>query len=118
MPKMTAKYTAALKVLRSLGEPNIGEDSGRDYEALEERGFQWDAKKGQWINVKALPANPASTVLRVRVWAAHGTAHQAAMLVAQALHERAGWNLLEESAPYPCRPPQQNDERVYLTLGR
>jgi len=118
MPKMTAKYTAALKVLRSHGEPNIGQDSGRDYETLEEIGFQWDSKKGQWVNVKALPANPASKVLRVRVWAARGQAHDAAMVVARALHEQAGWNLLEESAPYPCRPPQQNDERVYLTLAR
>lgn len=117
MPKMTQKYSAALKVLRSHGEPNIGEDSGRDYEALNEMGYQWDAKKGAWINVAKEPSNPASTLLRVRVWAAKGKAHTAAMLMARALHDQAGWNLLEESAPYPCRPPQQNDERVYLTFA-
>jgi hypothetical protein len=118
MPKKTVKYIAALTVLRNLGEPGIGLDAEHDYDALAELGYQWDAKKGKWINVSKLPSQPASTLLRIRVWAAKGQAHAAAMVAAQALHERAGWNLLEESAPYPCRPPQQNDERVYLTFGR
>lgn len=118
MPKMTAKYTAALKALRALGETEIGQDSERDYATLEEIGYQWDSKQGKWINVKAMPANPASTVLRVRVWAAKGKTGDAVHVISGALHQQAGWNLIDQSAPYPCRPPQQNDERVYLTFAR
>ena len=114
MPKKTAKYKAALEQLARL---NIKASSNQetDYRKLAEKGYQWDCRAGEWLCLDSLPAKPATDLTRVRVWAARDSVQHCAEQVLQSLTQ-AGFQLIEMSEPYPCRPPQQNESRIYLTL--
>ena len=114
MPKKTAKYKAALVQLVRLKIKTSGNQE-TDYRKLAEAGYQWDSRAGEWIHLESLPANPATNLTRVRVWAARETVQHCADQVLQSLTQ-AGFRLVEMSEPYPCRPPQQNESRIYLTL--
>lgn len=115
MPKQTKKFVAAQVQLSRLGVSASGYDQEQDYRKLSELGYQWDSTKGKWVRLDSQPAKPASQVTRVRVWAASHDVQRAADDVLSAMQAR-GYQLVEVSTPYPCRPPQQNDSRVYITL--
>lgn len=88
------------------------------YSRLIEAGMIWDSKIGVWLKLSDEPADPASPLVRIRVWAEKGKAGVLAELVKEGLVYYGPYDLVEMSQPYPCRPPKQNEERIYLTLVR
>lgn len=112
MPRLTAKYRAALETVRALR----WDDSGTQeelYARLEERLFAWDSKTKKWQELGKLPADPPTPLVMVRVWAETGKVEAAADTVQRA-YEVMGYRLVERSRAYVCRPPKQLESRVYL----
>ncbi len=110
MPKMTAKYTAALSAGRAEGLKQTGEDL---YKALAERNYSWNNRVGLWECLPMMDADPPTTLIHFRVWADAEIVADVADDTAQAL-KALGFILQEKSDPYPCRPPKQLEARVYL----
>lgn len=111
--KQTAKYKAATILSQKLSLPQT-EDSRDLYRLLNDNGWYWDEQSG-WIE-KLQPPHPPSKLVRVRVWASCDRLEAEAKAIADALIEIHDYELVEKSDPYPCRPPSQQDSRVYLTF--
>lgn len=113
MPKRTVKYVKALEVAEYLQMPNVT-DQERLYCSLTESGFFWNPDTKVWEQTNQI-ADPPSEVIRVRLWTdstkVRGVAYQVKTVL-----EESGYELLEQSEPYVCRPPKQLDSRVYLTF--
>jgi len=105
--KQTKKYRAAQEIatLHHTSQADL-------YHQLNNLGWYWNAKKQTWERDDRL-AEPASELLRIRVWAAGEKVENLALIVAEALAPY-GLELLEQSEAYPCRPPKQSECRVYL----
>ena len=118
MPKMTAKYSSAFNELRKLNFPthtiNI-EKQDEVYGALQERGYMWDSEQKEWIELANEPADEPTKLVMVRVWADLEVVQEAADEVIKSL-KRKGFDLVETSPVYPCRPPKQLEGRIYLKL--
>lgn len=107
--KQTKKYSQATAILTF--------DHDRQdqlYAELNRLGWFWDAKKQEWLRDET-PAKEATKLVRVRVWAESAKIEQAAALFAES-GETMGLELIEKSPPYPCRPPNQLESRIYLTF--
>lgn len=115
MSKMTRKYSTANALMKRLGMAVSGLND-RDYFRLSEKGFQWDSHAGEWIDLTKEHADLPSPLVRIRVWAEKGKAAIVAEDVRQALADDGLYDLVERSEVYPCRPPKQLEERVYLTF--
>lgn len=111
MPKMTAKYSSALTVARRAGIP-VSNDQEVLYKHLNENGLWWDSKAGDWIDFSAAPANEPTPKLMIRVWAEGKIVESRADEVIKGL--RGNFKLISRKGPYPCRPPEQLESRVYL----
>jgi hypothetical protein len=61
------------------------------------------------------PAQEASKLIKIRIWASAKKVEQAAELFVENA-EGIRLKLLEKSEAYPCCPPNQNDTRIYLTF--
>ncbi len=107
--KQTAKYRKACEVLTY---PHTNQDEL--YSELNRLGWYWNSENKQWIR-DLTPPNPTTNLIRVRVWAAKEKVSNAAELFIENA-ETNGLRLLEKSEPYPCRPPNQNESRIYLTF--
>lgn len=57
----------------------------------------------------------SKNTVHVRIMAQAEAVEAIAEQVGQAL-ENAGYEMVESSEPYPCRTPQEDQSRVYLTL--
>lgn len=84
------------------------------YCKLNELGFFWNSSSQTWERNEQL-ADPPSEVLRIRAWAETSQVETLAEIIAESL-EQYGLKLIEKSPPYICRPPKQNDSRIYLTF--
>lgn len=115
MPRMTAKYSAALAALRKLRKPTTG-DQEAAYKRLMDAGYMWDSKTQVWLNLGNEPADKPTQMIRVRVWTDASKVDDAANVVVAAMQDR--FHLVERSDPYPCRPPKQAESRVYLSFLR
>ena len=113
MARRTAKYIGASEFARSKNIP-VTDDQEALYAALGKAGILYDKMQG-WYDVSKEPAEPPSDVLRVRVWAKTGDVEAQAQLIVQAL-KNEGYELLEQSQPYFCRPPKQLESRIYLSF--
>lgn len=117
MPRHTLKYAAALQAARDLrktgAEIKAGATAEVLYKQLKALNFDWDSRQQMWLSVP--PAQPASDVLRVRVWTRGDVVNSVADTLVE-LIEGCDMNLLERSEAYPCRAPKQNESRVYLTF--
>lgn len=89
-----------------------------DYKRLIAAGYMWDSKLQVWIYLAGEPVEPASPLVRIRVWAEKGKASPLADLVKQALCDDGPYDLVDKSDAYPCRPPKQSEERVYMSFVR
>lgn len=107
--KRTKKYAGAIEVLTY---PHQTQD--KLYSELNRLGWYWDSKQQRWIRDERV-AEAETKLIRIRVWTGVTQVENVADNVVEAMQER-GLRLLEKSPPYPCRPPQQNDSRVYLTF--
>lgn len=107
--KRTKKYTGAIDILT---HPHETQDEL--YSELNRLGWYWDSKQQRWVRDDRV-ADPETKFIRIRVLSGTSQVQNVADNVIEAMQER-GLRLLEKSPPYPCRPPQQNDSRVYLTF--
>lgn len=113
MPKLTRKYKTALSLADEL---DISERDNQEklYRLLNEAGHFWDASTQAWQQLTA-DADPPTELIRVRVWAESSKVDGAAYQLRVAMEE-TGYQFLEQSEPYPCRPPKQLESRIYLTF--
>jgi hypothetical protein len=108
--KRTKKYSLALETLKNFPHSNQEEL----YSELNRLGFYWDSKKLQWVRDETA-ADPATPLIRVRIWAATDEVRfHAEIFKNYAL--RAGYTIVDETEPYACRPPKQLESRIYLTF--
>lgn len=113
MPKATRKYSTAVALALKL---HIHEIDNQEtlYRLLNEAGHYWDSGTQEWQRITE-DADPPTELIRVRVWAESskvgGAAHQLRVAM-----EEIGYQFMEQSAPYPCRPPKQLESRIYLTF--
>ena len=107
--KKTAKYSKACQVLTF---PH--EHQEQLYSELNRLGWYWQPKKKEWERDDT-PAKAATKLVRVRVWAAKDSVENAAELFLEGA-EGNGLRLIEKSPPYPCRPPNQLESRIYLVF--
>ena len=87
------------------------------YQKLMEFGCFWDSKQGKWVTVASEPANAPTPLIRVRVWGATGEGLDEAVRTVKGAFGN-GFDLINQSMPYICRPPQQLESRVYLEFKR
>lgn len=115
MTRMTKKFSEAVHRLNVMGVRRPHEmDAEAAYKKLADAGYLWDSKQGLWIKLADQPSDPASPMIRVRVWAPQGESAEVAGYISQAMR-RAGFRVVEQSDPYPCRPPKQLEERTYVS---
>ena len=111
MPKQTRKYKTACELAEQL---NIEErdNSERLYRLLNEARYYLGTGSQSWLK-NTIGADPPTELIRVRVWAEDLKVRGAAYQVRIAMEEQ-GYIFLQQSEPYPCRPPKQMESRIYL----
>lgn len=107
--KQTRKYTGAISILAF---PHNTQDEL--YAELNRLGWWWNPKLKQWKRDDT-PAKEASALIRIRVWAENSKVSEVAQHFAEAASDM-GLRLIEQSEPYLCRVPNQNESRIYLTF--
>lgn len=116
MPKATRKYTAAIETAHKAGltQPGGWATNQEDvYQALNQAGYHWNSETNAWEQWTDEPADQPTEFVMVRVWAAAETVGDVTDDLVRAMR-KAGARLMERSNPYPCRPPKQQEARVYL----
>ncbi|MCG3207797.1 MAG: hypothetical protein FOGNACKC_01397 [Anaerolineae bacterium] len=118
MPKMTAKYAAAVDAAHNARLNAAGTRNQEElYELLQSAGWFWDSTRKRWDFYPQEEAEPATKMIMVRVWCDSEITEDMADDLTAALRKYAntkGWELVERSRPYPCRPPKQLESRIYL----
>jgi len=114
MPKMTAKYSAAVKAALMNKIP-VSADQEELYQSLQDGWVFWDSKTKEWTKSKEKPAKP-SELVHVRVWASDHLVDMIAEKLITDVFPRL--ELVERSPVYRCRPPKQLEGRVYLSFKR
>lgn len=79
------------------------------YSLLNSHNYYWDSKNKLWELGEI--ADPPSELIKIRVM----TASSRVKSIVNNLSIE-GLVLVESSDPFPCRPPHQNDSRIYLTF--
>lgn len=108
MARRTKKYIAAQAAARHYGLSSRGENQ-QLYDRLQGNNLWWNGQTWQ----KGLPPKPATKIIRIRVMAAADVVSGHADKLSELLQEE-GYQLLDMSAPCSCRPPRQQDSRVYI----
>jgi hypothetical protein len=108
--KQTQKYS---KACQRLTFPHDTQD--QLYAELNRLGWFWNSKKKDWYRDDT-HAREATNLVKVRVWASASKVRQAAELFIETAEDN-GLRFVEKSEPYPCRPPNQNESRIYLTFA-
>lgn len=113
MPKMTAKYSSALDIVRFKGL-KIAQNGNQEelYQALQKVGFFWDSNIKRWEEHDIEQAEEPTKLLMVRVWADAEIVEDMADDLVRI--SKKWFELVEKSPVYPCRPPKQREGRVYL----
>lgn len=112
MPRMTKKYSSALALVHRLGL--TGDiDQENLYFDFANLGWHWNSQTRQWEQWDDEPADEPTDLVMIRLWAASEIVPELAEDVIRQMRH-IGLRLLEASAPYPCRPPKQQESRVYL----
>ena len=107
--RQTEKYRKACEILTF---PHSTQD--QLYSELNRLGFFWNSKQKSWDRDDRL-AQPLSGIFRIRVLCDSNKVKDFAAIVSEAI-EGYGFNLVETSQPYLCRPPKQNEARIYLSF--
>lgn len=108
--RQTRKYCSAceIAILNHATQEDL-------YTELNRLGFFWDSKKQVWERNDQL-AEPPSKLIKVRVWAATDQVERVAEAMIEAMMNYE-LKFLEGSAPFVCRPPKQNESRIYLLFS-
>lgn len=104
--KQTQKYSGALRILTF---PHSTQDEL--YAELNRLGWFWQSKSKEWRRSE----QATTTLVKVRVMGATTQVSELAQHFVEAAGD-IGLRLLEQSAPYPCRPPNNNESRIYLSF--
>lgn len=112
MPRMTRKYEAALRTIHRLRLPQHG-DANSVYGDLEDIGYHWNSQIGEWEKWADQPADEPTDLIMIRLWCATEVIAELAEDVTRQMGN-IGLRLVEASPPYQCRPPKQQESRVYL----
>lgn len=107
--RQTKKYASACEILTF---PHVTQE--QLYQELNRLGWFWDSKKQQWIRDDRIAEAP-SKLIKIRLWANKDKVEQIADVLQEALAPY-GLKVIEKSELCLCRPPQQNDARIYFTL--
>ena len=116
MPRMTAKYSGAVRTAHNAGLPAIKTNNQEElYSLLQENGYYWDSSTKRWNYFEPEDADDPTPLIMIRVWAECEVVEEAADDLARAI-KKAGlpWALIERSRPYGNRPPKQREARIYL----
>ncbi len=113
MPRQTRKFKSAESLAFKLSIYDT-ENQERLYRLLNEAGYYWDSRTQDWQQLQE-EADPPTELIRVRIWAEASKVEGAAYQLRVAMEE-TGYIFLEQSEPYPCRPPKQLESRVYMTF--
>lgn len=113
MPKLTRKYASALDLAKSLGVPS-SDNQETLYRLLNESAYYWSSSLQHWEHLPQ-SANPPSDVIHIRVWSDSSRVSGVAYQLRVALQSE-GYIFLEQSDPYPCRPPKQLESRIYMSF--
>lgn len=116
MPRMTAKYTAALRTAR---QNNIVTSGSQEhlYDRLFSEGYFWNSKAKVWEYHPLEEADPPTPMVMIRVWADIERVQSDANRIIENMSDM-DLDLIEKSKLYPCRPPKQKEGRVYLRFVR
>jgi hypothetical protein len=121
MPKMTAKYQSALTTAhlhnRNMGLMSeqriiITDDQETLYAKLNQAGYFWNSAAKTWDYHELEAADEPTALIMVRVWSDSEIIDEAADEIINGV--KKVWKLVERSTPYQCRPPKQQESRVYL----
>lgn len=107
--KQTQKYAGATLILSF---PHNTQDEL--YAELNRLGWWWNRKAKQWERDDR-PAKQASALIKIRVLAANSKVSEVAQHFIEVASDM-GLRLIEQSGIYPCRAPNQNESRIYLTF--
>ena len=59
-------------------------------------------------------AGSRAGLVKIRLIAGHGRAEDLADTLVNVLEEE-GYEVIEQTTPYPCRPPENDKSRVYIS---
>ena len=107
--KQTKKYSKAYEIATLNHETQESL-----YKQLNKLGFFWDSKLQKWERDDRI-ADPPTDLIRIRVWAATDKVDGAASILIESA-QQYGLKFQEKTEPYKCRPPKQNESRIYLTF--
>jgi len=113
MPKRTVKYLQALEYVEYLGITDVSDQEAL-YRSLQERGYFWDVEEKVWKRTSQ-PADPPTQLIRIRVWSESTKIEETANRILTVLQD-SGFELIERSQPYVCRPPKHLESRIYLSF--
>lgn len=115
MPKNTKKYSSAIVLVNQLQISQVNSQE-ETYKRINEQGYYWDSKSGQWQNLNQ-DADLPTELIKIRVWAESSQVASIAHQVRVSM-QVLGHEFLEQSDVYPCRPPKQLESRIYLSFKR
>lgn len=112
-PRQTAKYAAAVATAHNHKLPAI-DTHNRDqlYDLLQKHGFFWNSDLKDWEEFDPADADQPTPLINIRVWADGDIVEDVTGNLVRKVNPL--WTLVEQSKPYPCRPPKQLESRVYL----
>ena len=116
MPRMTAKYQTALYTA-DLHQIIVWNRDDRDelYSALQRVGHFWDSVSKSWNYAEPEDADEPTRLIMVRLWSDIETIEEVADdLIELVKSSKLPWELVERSKSHQCRPPKQNEARIYL----
>lgn len=105
--KQTKKYRGACEIMTF---PHSTQDEL--YQELNRLGWFWDSKLGRWERDDRIPED-ATTLIYIRVMTGKNCVDHAAEVITEAVGQY-GLKRVAKSEAYICRPPKQNDARIYL----
>lgn len=125
MPRQTAKFKAAMAALRYHNEDYSlpfdqriivdRDDQEAVYTALQQHGYFWNSTAKIWEFSDPKEADPPTPLVMLRVWAGSDQVEDFANTLDTLVRNHfPDWKLIERSRPYQCRPPKQQESRVYL----
>ena len=118
--KQTKKFVAACQKaidLKIFARGTKVENQEWVYQKLMEHGVFWDSKISKWVEFQKEPANAPTPMIRVRIWGETGEKLDEAVRLVKGAFAN-GFEVVNQSLPYVCRPPQQLESRIYLEFRR
>lgn len=118
MPKRTAKYVGAITTAHNHNLPTLTTHTQEElYAQLQQAGFFWDSKIKKWEYHEPELADEPTPLVMIRVWGSGEVIEEAADDIVAAFNRHPhtqNWRLTKRSPVYGCRPPKQQEGRIYL----